>query len=47
MEMLATVIVANLASSAAGSYFHIYKYRLENLKTELNDDLKADLKLHE
>ena len=33
MEILTIVLVANLASSAAGSFFHIYKYRLENLIT--------------
>ncbi|CAB1063493.1 hypothetical protein D1BOALGB6SA_8276 [Olavius sp. associated proteobacterium Delta 1] len=33
MEILTIVLVANLASSAAGSFFQFYKYRLENLIT--------------
>ena len=33
MEILTIVLLANLASSAAGSFFQFYKYRLENLIT--------------
>jgi hypothetical protein len=33
MEILTIVLMANLASSAAGSFFQFYKYRLENLIT--------------
>jgi hypothetical protein len=33
MEILTIVFLANLASSAAGSFFQFYKYRLENLIT--------------
>jgi len=33
IEILTIVTLANLASSAAGSFFHFYKYRLENLIT--------------
>jgi len=33
MEILTIVLMANLASSTAGSFFQFYKYRLENLIT--------------
>lgn len=33
IEILTIVLVANLASSAAGSFFWIYKYQMENLIT--------------